>query len=120
MSLSNIVINTAVAQANKSQHNYKLGAVIYSGEVVYSRGYNRNIPLILNGREVYIHAEMDAIYSASRKRIDFSKADLLVVRLNKSGEFCISKPCSNCQAAIQEVGLRSVMYIDHNGNFRRL
>lgn len=54
---------------------------------------------------IYVHAEMHAI-AASRKQIH----TLEVFRYNSKGERVTAKPCSICELAIKEFGIKKVVY----------
>ena len=43
------------------------------------------------------------------------KVDLIVVRVNKEGNLCISRPCYNCLNMMKAVNIRRVYYVDNNG-----
>ena len=44
------------------------------------------------------------------------KVDLIVVRVNKEGGLCISRPCCNCLSMMKAVNIRRVYYVDNTGN----
>ena len=44
------------------------------------------------------------------------KVDLVVVRVNKEGSLCISRPCCNCLSMMKAVNIRRVYYVDNTGN----
>lgn len=67
------------------------------------------------------HAEMEAL-----KRLDGrcrhtrrrKKINLIVLRVNKSGELCNSKPCGKCieyMAGLKNYRINKVYYSDENG-----
>ena len=41
---------------------------------------------------------------------------MIVVRVNKEGNMCISRPCCNCLAMMKAVNIRRVYYVDNTGN----
>lgn len=59
---------------------------------------------------VSLHAELNALI---KSRADFDT--LVVARVNKSGEFCMSRPCAACRLAISEAGVRNVIYSTSEG-----
>lgn len=59
-----------------------------------------------------LHAEIRALLRA-KEVCD----TLVVVRLDKSGKFRLSKPCSVCQLAIAEYGLKNVYYSTDDGSW---
>lgn len=65
---------------------------------------------------VSLHAEIRALI-----RVGDRSADTLVVgRVNKSGNLCLSRPCAVCQLAIGESGIRNVYYSSDEGTWERL
>ncbi len=65
---------------------------------------------------VSLHAEIRALIRAGDRPAD----TLVVGRVNRSGNLCLSKPCAVCQLAISESGLRNVYYSTDEGYFERL
>ena len=57
----------------------------------------------------YLHAEVDALYKASRL-VSLHGADLYVARAWKGGRAAMSRPCSGCQRAIKFFGVARVFY----------
>jgi deoxycytidylate deaminase len=116
------MIELAIQQARKSTHTKaRVGAVIFSKKTVISVAYNK--PFALSKRlaarfhsslKVGIHAEAAAIL---RARTDLRGAEMLVVRIGRSGVLRLSKPCPWCAAYIQYVGIKSVTYSDESGGF---
>jgi hypothetical protein len=43
-------------------------------------------------------------------KIKNKKLDLVVIRVNKSGETCNARPCHNCLSMMKDVGIRKVYY----------
>lgn len=72
-----------------------------------------------NEHACYLHAEIDAITKAKRRinKEDFKKATLYVVRvkrINQGSYFpALAKPCSGCQEAIREYGIKRVIYTEN-------
>ena len=63
-----------------------------------------------------LHAEIRALLKEGA-----SKCDTLVVgRVNKKGEFCMSKPCPVCQLAISQSNIRTVIYSTQDGGWSKL
>ena len=62
-------------------------------------GENSDKPLYSNSK-IKTHAEMDALNRAKGllrcKKIKNNKMNLIVLRINKSGELCESAPCFHC------------------------
>jgi deoxycytidylate deaminase len=65
---------------------------------------------------VSLHAEIRALIRAGDKPAD----TLVVGRVNKSGNLCLSKPCAVCQLAISESGVRNIYYSTDSGTWESL
>ena len=57
---------------------------------------------------------MGGIFVANKDVL--KKVDLIVVRVNKEGSLCISRPCCNCLKMMKAVNIRRVYYIDNARN----
>jgi len=68
-------------------------------------GYNNRVP------EPKTHSELDA-YRRLRKRVAIAKCNwsLVNVRINRSGEMKLAKPCHVCQEWLTAVGCSEVVY----------
>jgi len=66
--------------------------------------------------EPKIHSELDA-YQRLRKMVPLSKVDweLVNVRVNRTGEMKVSKPCPVCQVWLKAVGCERVTYTTEDG-----
>lgn len=63
-----------------------------------------------------LHAEIRALLKEGSSKCD----TLIVGRVNKKGEFCMSKPCPVCQLAIRGSGIRKVYYSTSQGSWETL
>lgn len=52
------------------------------------------------------HAEIDAFYRLDKKKFRSTTINLLVIRINKSGELCSSKPCEECIKTLHKLCLK--------------
>lgn len=68
---------------------------------VLSTGHNKytNIDRILNKST---HAEVDAINNLKNTRIK-KKINIYVLRVNRTGNLCYSKPCDNCVSYMNKI-----------------
>lgn len=107
----------AIEQAQQSWHSsFKHGAILFNGKHIISKGYNK--PVISAKPFHSIHAEMAAIKDAKSK-IKYSKFDtlsMIVVRINKSGNLCFSKPCSHCQNIMKNCGVQKCFFSTNTGD----
>ena len=111
------VISLAIKEAEKSKERHKIGAIIFKGNKIISKAYNeiRACSYLHPKRkrfEFSLHAEQRAIINA---RTSLKRASILVVRINKSGEFLLAKPCKYCLAYIEDVGIKNIYYSTKNG-----
>lgn len=93
----------------------KVGAVIAKGKDFISPGFNgfakgvKDLPERLNNRDVKyaltLHAELNAIL--------FAKRDLSGTTL-----YCTHPPCERCAAVICQSGIKRVVYIEPDAQFK--
>jgi|TARA_R110002020_G_scaffold1459_1_gene6560 deoxycytidylate deaminase len=98
----------AKRESQKSQHRFKLGAVIKRGKRVLSFAHNsaKTHPVYGSGDYNSLHAEGYAIYKAIRRGIDVVGADIFIYRTNGN----LAKPCPCCAKMISQHGIRNVVY----------
>lgn len=107
----------AVDEAKKSLHSsFKHGAVLYNGKNIISQGHNKDV----NKHYIFrsLHAEMAAVRNAKQlklKKNDKNHLIMFVVRINKSGNLCHSKPCSHCQQIMKSYGIQKVCFSVNEG-----
>lgn len=53
---------------------------------------------------VFLHAEIDALIRARGRRVH----RMFVSRVGRNGTYCLAKPCSICQAALADYGVKIV------------
>lgn len=120
-------LTLAAEYAKRSEHSmYKMGAVIMRRHLITAYGWNKNKthPRAKNYTRK-IHAELAALIasrlSETREiRSDLKNSDMYVARLTNGGFLATSKPCDDCMVLIQEVGIKSVTYIDEGGRVCRM
>jgi len=101
--------------AKKSKCRQKHGSVIFKKNRIISKGFNKykTHPKAKNHRFPSIHAEIDAILKAN---IDMLRgSSIMVVRINKEGNFMNSKPCNQCLDEINRLGIKHVIYSTPEG-----
>ena len=62
-----------------------------------------------------VHAEI--LCNKKIKSKDKSKLDMIVVRINRTGNVGNSMPCAGCQAYLKSQGFKKVKYSDGEGGF---
>jgi tRNA(Arg) A34 adenosine deaminase TadA len=120
------MLGLAVKQALTSSFpTYKHGAVMTKGSSIISLGVNkkqfnsfaarfRDVP-----ENATVHAELCCVLGVDKRTT--SGANIYVARVNNAGKWMMSKPCPMCQAALNYVGIKKVIYtIDekHIGEMR--
>ena len=112
------MIRNAEKQAHKSQFKYRVGAVLVRSGRVLSTGHNKVGHRSKQRIWESVHAEESAIVNAlksgSMGRIPGSI--LYVVRILSDGSLSCAKPCTKCNALIQSVGIKKVVYTDWDGS----
>jgi deoxycytidylate deaminase len=103
--------------ATHSDHNvHKMGAVIIDAGRCVTHGHNKNRTHPRSKSEFSIHAELDALLGERwESDVSFFRMDMYVVRITKGGKLATSKPCEDCMVLIKEAGLKSVTYINEEG-----
>lgn len=123
MNESNIINNLRI-EATNSIIDQQLAAAIIKGKKMVTKPCCNTTRGICRGNYVgSLHAEANAIINYYGKALSFnkksgwilderfkSKLDLAVVRINKTGEICNSRPCHNCLNMMKCVGIRRVYY----------
>jgi len=76
---------------------------------LFKYGYHKNAG---------IHAELSALIKSGS--ISHSNNKLITFRFDKSGELNNGKPCSFCQRALKDVGIKEVWYSCEEGSINKL
>jgi len=99
----------AVKLAMQSEEKAKHGCLIVRGGSVQGFGVNvsRNIPGIVKEIDALgVHAEIRALRDCNRT----DGAVAYIARVNKRGQQRHSRPCPACINALQEAGIKRVIY----------
>lgn len=123
-------INLSLKVARQSQCKFKLGATIVRQGIVIATAPNiervrsisrfnegiRNNPnhaaKVRRERSTSTHAEVHCILSA---REDLRGCSLYVARITRHDECVVSRPCESCQQIIELSGIKTVIYINEQG-----
>jgi deoxycytidylate deaminase len=117
------LVQIAKKEALKSDHIYKVGAVIWKRKSVLSVGKNCSSRSVRSVTKQFlkfpeaVHAEVSAIVKARR---DLSGASILVVRVTRSGELSMSRPCDRCLSYILHVGIKDVYFSNRLGEIEHI
>ena len=111
-------------------HGPHIGAVVVEGKTVISTGFNSyktrplqhqyNIYRNFQNYENSIpsqHAEIGALSHLIGKDIDWSRITIYTYRELKNGERACSRPCAACMALIKKLGIKTIYFIDEEGNY---
>ena len=108
----------------------RVGAVVTSGKRILSASCNstktrplqfyynkyRNFEDYKNSNSCE-HAEISALSPLIGKEIEWGKVSIYTYRELKNGKRGCSKPCEACSKLIKELGIKTVYYIDEDGDF---
>ena len=115
------ILKKAIEEANLSDYQHRVAAVIFKGKRVISVAHNavksNQIPYKFKNFFESSHAEAEAILKA---RQNLKGYDILVVRINKMNELMMAKPCDFCEKFIDYVSLRNVFYSTNDGEIKKL
>lgn len=116
MDYSSKGLNHARKEAGKSTFSRaRVGAVIVRGGRLLSSGCNQIRYSKYAARNEYesIHAEEAAIIRLMRKPNGLqllAGATIFITRIKKDGSTGLAKPCKQCQALINAVGIKKVIH----------
>ena len=103
------MLHAAQQIALQSKHEkFRHGVVITRGGAIIARGFN--------APEGGIHAEVHAL--SNRVGTNWSGCVVWSVRLLKSGELSMARPCDKCMKALREARVKKVIYSDWRGFLR--
>lgn len=106
-------LELAVRNAALSDCSYKHGAlVVRSGSILSSSPNKHRNPPVISYTGSSVHAEVAAL-----RRTHAAGATLYVARLAPSG-IALSRPCRRCWTAIQQSGIKSVVYTTAAGGYQ--
>lgn len=108
----------------------KVGAVVVSGNRILSSACNSQKTRPLQHRyNIYRnfddyensiareHAEVAALSPLIGKDIEWDKVNIYVYREHKNGERGCSRPCAACARLIRDLGIKTVYYLNENGDY---
>lgn len=114
-------LRLAIQQAvNSDNEKFRLGAVIFKGGRIISKGNNvskRSPDIIRFSLSCGIHAEMAALNKHKYAREKVADATIFVVRINKSGHLSMAKPCDECCKHLRKANIRQAIYTVSDNEF---
>lgn len=109
----------AVKAARLSQfYAHRVGVALFKGANQVSIGFNRFKSHPQNTCFSQ-HAEFNSLIKSANKYHP-GNLTMYVARLTRTDKISLSKPCSECQKAIWDAGIRKVFYTDHTGELEEL
>lgn len=97
--------------------------LIKKGKIVHI-GWNKNKTHPYNLYHPYhdgnvgLHAELDVCLKSGLEALCDYK--MVVIRIDREGKMCNSRPCRGCQSLIKQMGLDEVWYSDIGGNIVKM
>lgn len=114
------MLNRTVNYANRSQCPQRHAAMVLKGGRVLSIGNNKyhNDPKMYpvemfddDMNSISVHAEIDAMRNMKPKML--RGATIYVARITPGGNIGNSRPCPRCEKALNDAGVRKVIYTDN-------
>lgn len=99
-------VDIAVAAALRAEGDFRHGAVLMRGGRVLSRASNKHSGD--NRTRLSTHAEENALRHV--RRCDAVGATMIVVRVNRTGDTRMSRPCPRCARLSSKLGVRVVYF----------
>lgn len=111
-------IKQAAKAATNSNDKFKIGCVLYKGANLLSSGFNQMKKTHRAACEHYdfpfIHAEYSAIKSV-KYTSSLKNCSVYVARVDRFGNYAMSKPCEGCQEMLKNNGIKTVYFTTDNG-----
>lgn len=123
--LCDIIYNLTKELKDVPQNRNRHFSFIVRKNRVVSVGWNsfdntHPIAVRCNYRYGDVHSELSAVLRY-RDGIDSLRRCILVnTRINRFGDFRISKPCDKCMLWIPLIGFREIWYTNYHGKFQKL
>lgn len=118
------ILQTLALSSEGVKSSRHAAAVVYKGDIVaFGQNSWKTHPFqskySKHEKSVFIHSETHAIYNALKKLTveELKKCTLYVLRLNKHGVICHSKPCEGCSKCIRTFGIKQCFYTSEAGLF---
>lgn len=106
-------LRTAIKMARCSNSpQFPTGAVAFKGGAIIGFGKNnyKKTDSFSKSRHKKLHAE-----EALAKRFNLIGASVIVVRITRSGNLGLAKPCPTCERLLREKGVKRIYYTNKNG-----
>ena len=118
MPITSGIIKLCLLESEKSNHRFKIGAVVFKGNRILSSGHNEirssNIPSKHKLYNNSVHAEQAALLGTDWNKL--KGCSILVMRCSKTkGNLSNAKPCPLCQKLLAHIGIRNIYYSNEMG-----
>ena len=118
MPITSGIIKLCLLESEKSNHRFKIGAVVFKGSRILSSGHNEirssNIPSKHKLYNNSVHAEQAALLGTDWNKL--KGCSILVMRCSKTkGNLSNAKPCPLCQKLLAHIGIRNIYYSNEMG-----
>jgi len=107
------ILKNQVHQHNNMNNNHI--AMLFSNKQKVI-GFNNDRTKFNKSIVPSVHAEMDVLYKHHKMTRSNKKFSILVIRINKNGHVCDSKPCQQCIDNLKSYNINKIYYSDSDGN----
>lgn len=103
------VLDLAIREALKSNHRFRLGAVVFYGTKILASGFNK---VCTHPKSPHPYKTIHAEFSALNKLegTNLRRASIYVHRLMSKGEPGLAKPCLYCEGYIRSKGVEGIYF----------
>lgn len=112
------ILSIAINAAMESPQMYRHGAVVFTNrkKIVKANHNTNNRTKVNNKYYPSIHAEINCLLCITEKELN-APSNLLVIRINPSGNLCNSRPCIDCLQYIKKyTNIKKIYYSNECGN----
>lgn len=108
---------------NREMRTSHVAFLIKKGKIVHV-GWNKNKTHPENLNHPYhdgrtgLHAELDVCLKSGLE--DLSTYEMIVIRVDRLGRMCNSRPCNGCQSIINQMGIKKVWYSNIIGRMQEM
>lgn len=113
------IIELAIAEARKSPHRFRVGAVIYLRDYRLGWGHNEHLKTHTKSPHPFksIHAEfaatLRAVSSCGVESLGDKGVSIYVHRLRLDNSQGLAKPCIWCQKMLSQAGIKNIYWSDN-------
>ena len=107
-----------ICPTNREKRTSHVAFLTKSGKIT-TIGWNKDRSHPVNLKHPYhegivgIHAELDVCLKSGKE--DLSKYEIIVIRIDRLGRACNSRPCNGCMSVINQFGIKEIWYSNSDG-----